>query len=105
MGVVPKRDDMRIHLNKTFTISAKGDGAPDPVEMELTEVTDLPAPPEGVKANPQPYSMIFRAPKEADLPQATYRVSQDDFDGLNMFIVPLGPSKSGDAMEFQVIFN
>ncbi len=105
MGAVPKRDDMRKHLNKFFTISAKGDGAPDPVEMELTEVTDLPAPPEDIKANPEPYSMIFRAPREADLPQATYSVSQDDFDELHMFIVPLGPTKSGDAMEFQVIFN
>ena len=99
MDVVPKRDDMRKHLNKIFTISAEGDGAPDPVEMELTEVTDLPVPPEDIKANPEPYSMIFRAPIEADLPQATYSVTQDDFGGLHLFMVPLGPTKLGDAKE------
>ncbi len=105
MDAVPKRDDMRKHLNKVFTISAEDEGTPGTVEMELAEVTELPAPPEGVKANPEPFSMIFRAAKEVDLPQATYRVSQDDFGGQDMFVVPLGPTRAGDATEFQVIFN
>ena len=105
MSAIPKRDDMRKYLNKTFTISTEGQGAPDPVEMELREVTDLPTPPEGIKANSEPYTMIFRAPKEANLPQAIYTVSHKEIGGQHMFMVPLGPTKAGDATEFQVIFN
>lgn len=50
-----------------------------------------------------PFSLTFRGPTAPVLPQAIYRFAHPRFDGLELFIVPIGPER--DAMQYEAIFT
>ncbi len=47
----------------------------------------------------EPFSLLFEAPLDPPLPQATYRLAHPAFDALEIFLVPVGRSRSGAQYE------
>ncbi len=86
-------------LEQAFQVSAPGLA---PLEFRLAEVSELgePATPESAR---RPFSLIFLGPAQPVLPQAIYSFQHPAFDGLEIFIVPLGP-RTGQ-MQYQAIFT
>jgi len=54
-------------------------------------------------ASREPFSLIFRGPRVPILPQGTYPFVGGPADGLEIFIVPVGPDEAG--MRYEVIFT
>jgi hypothetical protein len=50
-----------------------------------------------------PFNLTFAGPREAFLPQGTYRIEHDDLGSFELFIVPLGPG--GEGLLYEVIFT
>ena len=50
-----------------------------------------------------PFSLVFTAPRETNLPQGTYRVENENMEPFDLFLVPLGPQ--GDAMRYEAVFT
>ena len=48
------------------------------------------------------FSVLFRGPADAVLPQGTYTVVHGDLGELALFLVPLGPD--GDGMRYEAAF-
>ena len=65
------------------------------IDVELTEVTELRS---------DAFSVLFEAPAEPVLPQATYTFRTDDDTALSIFVVPLGPS-AGGGMVYEAVFT
>ncbi len=51
----------------------------------------------------EPFSLLFRAPKDALVPQMIYRLENDRMGVLDLFLVPLGPDDHG--MVYEALFN
>jgi hypothetical protein len=71
----------------------------------LAEVTPLApvAPPGAQPLRKDPFSLLFRAPADCGLPQQIYRLEHHAFDGLELFLVPLGPDSGG--MLYEAVVN
>jgi hypothetical protein len=72
------------------------------IDVELVEAAASGAgatPPEGVR---EPFSIVFRGPFEPVLPQRIYLMEHDDLGSLEIFLVPIGPDKSG--MRYEAVF-
>ncbi len=70
----------------------------------LIEVT--PAPDPGIRsarAGRAPFSLVFRSPPGAPLPQHIYRVQHDELGALDLFLVPIGPDEEG--MRYEAVFS
>ncbi len=69
--------------------------------LELIEVTQSTEPggrgPEGQER--LQFSLVFRGPSEPVLPQAIYTLQHDDFDELELFLVPIGSDSQGVRYE------
>lgn len=52
---------------------------------------------------PRPFSLIFRAPGPGVLEQRTYPLEHAELGELQIFLVPIG--RSGDAVEYEAVFN
>ena len=84
-------------LNRTFRI-ALGDTA---LETQLVDCRPLPADPENSRR--EPFSLVFRGPLESVLPQQVYEVQSEETGSLEIFLVPIGPDKTG--MRYEAIFT
>ena len=85
------------------------------IDLRLEEVTPLPAPryltsngevpvPESVLARRSPFTLSFRGPRNVQLPQRVYRMTQETFaEPLDVFIVPVGADAEG--YQYQAVFN
>ncbi|MEM7049389.1 MAG: hypothetical protein AAF604_07005 [Acidobacteriota bacterium] len=75
---------------------------PDSAELELTihEVTALPQ--HDGQTRP-PFSVLFRGPEAPVLEQAIYSLGHSDLGTMELFLVPLGPKKSG--FEYEAVFT
>ena len=73
-----------------------------PVEVELIEATALPAWSKK-PARREPFSLIFRGPRDLLLPQRTYNVEHDKLGTFPLFFVPIGPDPQG--LLYQAVFN
>jgi hypothetical protein len=51
----------------------------------------------------QPFSLVFRGPREPWLPQRIYRVEHPEIGSFEAFLVPIGPDPSG--MRYELIFG
>lgn len=92
------------HLGKRFRIQVEPGRE---VEMELTEATTLGAG-EGPKNRPEsfrpePFSIVFRGPKDSLLPQRIYRVSHPEMGEHDIFLVPIGADEEG--LRYEAVFN
>jgi uncharacterized protein DUF6916 len=50
-----------------------------------------------------PFSLVFRSPPGATLPQRIYRLQHDRLGALDLFLVPIGPDEEG--MRYEAVFS
>jgi hypothetical protein len=91
--------DFLAFLNQPFVVILEG---PETYSLELVSVREW-----GEAASPdsrRPFSIIFSNPrKDAYLSQRIYRLEHEKMGPLELFLVPLGPDKSG--MNYEAIFS
>jgi hypothetical protein len=86
-------------VGEAFTITA-----PDGDTLELTLAEAKLAPENyGVPGRRAPFSLIFHGPLSPFAPQGTWPVDHPELEGLQLFLVPIGPE--GDAMRYQAVFT
>ena len=78
-------------------------GSPAPLAVDLIAVTPL-----GVQGRPrppkrEPFSLVFRGPRDFYLPQRVYKLEHSALGALEIFLVPIGPDDAG--MRFEAVFN
>jgi hypothetical protein len=86
-------------VGQAFQVSLAGH---EPIALTLDSATELgqPRSPE----HRRPFSLVFLGPESRHyLPQGTYRLEHDRLDGLDLFMVPLGP-RAG-RMQYEAIFT
>lgn len=72
------------------------------VELQVVECKPLNA--RGRAAGQrEPFSLIFRGPKNPVLPQRIYQIDFGALGAFDIFIVPVGPDDGG--MLYEAIFN
>jgi hypothetical protein len=86
-------------VGETFTVTAP-DG--DSIELTLAE-TQLAPENYASPGRREPFSLIFHGPASPYAQQGTWPLEHPDFEGLRMFLVPLGPE--GDVMRYQAVFT
>ena len=50
-----------------------------------------------------PFSIVFRGPREISIPQGIYKIDHETAGRLEIFLVPIGPDEKG--MCFEAVFN
>ena len=93
-------DDFAGRVGESFEVAA-GDAV---LPLELIEVTvSAEAGGRGPGGEVrQQFSVLFRGPLTAALPQGSYRLRQPGGDDLDLFLVPLGPD--GFGMRYEAAF-
>ena len=89
------RDSFARCLNDAFEVTRPGVG---PVALELIEAGGPRA-----SGSDDTFSIVFRGPSDAFLPQATYRFGHDAFGAFDLFIVPVGRDQAG--YRYEAVFN
>ncbi|HEY0023794.1 MAG TPA: hypothetical protein VGB24_12815 [Longimicrobium sp.] len=85
-------------LGELFHVVAEGHRLP----VKLTQIH--PWGPEAAKGRPRvPFSLVFHAVPQLVLPQAIYRVENDQMEPFELFLVPLGPDERG--MQYEAVFT
>jgi hypothetical protein len=51
----------------------------------------------------QPFTLLFHAPREAHIPQDTYRVENENMEPFELFLVPVGTDDEG--MRYEAVFT
>ena len=96
-----KSTDFSAYIHQSFSIklvSTDQETVFGPVEAELVEVNELGSrQKKGVKRDP--FSVIFRCPDDTKMPQQIYLVEHDELGLLTLFLVPVGPGKTGYLYE------
>jgi hypothetical protein len=90
------------HLGSKFRLHA----APGrPVEVELVEATPLRSHSRPGRQGPrrEPFSIVFRGPKDHHLPQKIYTLEHEQMGALSLFLVPIEPDAEGPL--FEAVFN
>src|SRR5262245_53099009 len=102
--------DFAPHLHTTFQLSlGPWDQPHDPaahgamLALELIEITDLGTDAAVAPAQRRPFSLIFRQPEGAYLPQRIYSIEHAALGQLDLFLVPIGPDQRG--MRYEAIFT
>ncbi|HKU42044.1 MAG TPA: hypothetical protein VJR89_27990 [Polyangiales bacterium] len=72
-----------------------------PIELELVELKSLGS---SRTTHREPFSLIFRGPREHWFTQGTYPVQHAKLGTLPLFLVPVGPDEWG-KMLYQAIFT
>jgi hypothetical protein len=74
----------------------------DPIPLTLVSATEV-----GAARSPEarrPFSLIFLGPESNHyLRQGVYRLAQPQMEGLDLFIVPIGPQAG--RMQYEAIFT
>ena len=99
--------DFRDVLGTRFLLTASPPDGDTPVtfQAELVNVTEHP------NGNPDvsraPFSLLFHGPLQPVLPQGIYRLEQERFGAVELFIVPVGPAGPAEApaMRYEVVFG
>jgi hypothetical protein len=87
------------HLQETFQIRL---GEARMFDLVLAQVTGLN--PAHASPRKEPFSIIFLGPKTPILPQRTYSMTHPTLGTFDIFIVPVGPDKTG-YMQYEAVFN
>ena len=86
------------HVGESFLLRAE----PEPtLNVVLVEATLLPA-----LARPDaraPFSLVFRGPAGAILPQATYRLDHGTIGSFDIFLVPIAQDAGG--VRYEAVFT
>jgi hypothetical protein len=89
------RDTFAQHLNTQFRVQ---NSATNSVSVELVQVAETRSSP-GYES----FSIEFRGPSDAFLPQGMYPVEHDQLGALDLFIVPIRKDK--DGVYYEACFN
>lgn len=87
------------HLNTKFSLDLDGQGE---MTLELFEVEGYPKTPEE-QQKMERFSLLFRGPRDPQLPQRLYSFKHDQLGQLDLFIVPI--SRSESASVYEAVFN
>lgn len=90
-----KKETFSENLGTTFRVAVPDH---EPVDLRLSEVSDLAAPPEY-----ESFAVRFEGPADAFVPQATYDVSHPTAGEFPLFVVPIGRGENGFL--YEAIFN
>lgn len=91
--------DFAPRVGERFRIGATEDGAGH--DAELVEVT--PVGDGGGPSGRAPFSLVFRGPAGAVLPQRIYPVEHPQLGSLDIFLVPIGADAAG--VRYEAIFT
>ena len=87
--------DFSAHLDSVFRLPVAGQ---EDLELTLIEVADSRG--ESVAdARREPFSAVFRGPKDRVFDQQTCRMEHPDLGTLVLFLVPLEPDEAGPRYE------
>ena len=89
-------EDFARRLNDRFRLHTDSTS----YDLWLFQVKPLGA---GMPGGRQPFSLLFRAPKDALFPQMIYRIEHERMGALDLFLVPLGPDEHG--LVYEALFN
>jgi len=95
---MPDLMQLTIFAGQVNTKFQASPGADQTVELELTGATDL-----GSTARHEQFSLSFRGPLDAYLPQRMYRLEHGVLGSLDLFLVPVGRATSG--FSYEAVFN
>lgn len=76
-------------------------GGAAPLEAVLQEVKRHEPHP---GTRPEPFSVYFRGPSRPVLPQQIYRVTHEEMETLEIFLVPVGPDPKLGGMLYEAVF-
>ena len=87
------------HRGSRFHVPLEGGPG---LELELAEVALYPR---DTMAAPRraPFSLLFRGPAQAFLPQRIYRLQHPEMGELDLFLVPI--RRDGDTLVYEAVFN
>ena len=99
-----ERSTFAARLGETFrTVVEPG----NQLELELVEVEALGSASPGGGSPPSvrqdPFSIVFRGPKDKALGQGTFRMEHDEIGSFDLFLVPIGEDQSG--RQYEAVFN
>jgi hypothetical protein len=91
------------HVGSRFLLALEGQ---TPLALELIEITRYEKNPDFARRK-EPFSAIFLGPSRPVLPQAIYPLDHPMLGRLEIFLVPIGPDKRGNAsgMRYEAAFN
>jgi len=74
-------------------------------EFELVQAAKLPVHRgrDGQQIRREPFSLLFRGPKETIMPQRIYALEQETLGRVEIFLVPIGPDEIGQR--YEAVFN
>jgi len=84
-------------LNQTFRITA----GEEVIDTELVDCSGLGG--DRIEGGREPFSIVLRSAMETALEQQTYRVAHSELGELDIFLVPIGPDKTG--MRYEAVFT
>jgi hypothetical protein len=82
------------HLGESFRVFPDDSSM---LDLELVSAT------EWGENSGRPFSIVFRGPKDALLPQRIYRMEHEEIGAFEIFLVPIGPDDEG--LLYEAIFN
>ena len=82
------------HLGNSFRVHPDESST---LDLELVSATELN------EGSERPFSIVFRSPKDALLPQRIYRMEHAEIGEFEIFLVPIGPDDEG--LLYEAIFN
>ena len=83
-----------------FLLCLTGD---ESVGVTLIEAKSLGSGKADDRTTRDPFSILFRGPKELNLPQAIYRLEHETLGSMDLFLVPIGPGDEG--MDYEAVFT
>lgn len=103
-------EDFRGALGVRFRLTgALPEDHPPIFEVELVDVSEYPPGSPGMSR--APFSVMFHGPVKPVLPQGIYRLEQEGFGTLELFIVPIGlnvsqePGGAPSGMRYEAVFG
>ena len=82
------------HLGTSFRIYPDDSSTLDLALVSATELNE---------GSERPFSIVFRGPRDALLPQRIYRMEHEEIGAFDIFLVPIGPDEVG--LLYEAIFN
>jgi hypothetical protein len=82
------------HLGNSFRVHPDDSST---LDLELVSATELG------ESSERPFSIVFRGPRDALLPQRIYRMEHEEIGAFDIFLVPIGPDDEG--LLYEAVFN
>jgi hypothetical protein len=97
-GIMPDVLTMDLFEGQLNTKFRMHYGDSQSADLMLIDVNDV-----GSSERQQQFSLVFLAPLEAPILQASYRVDHDKLGNLDLFLVPI--ARDAEGVRYEAIFN